>query len=633
MCGICGIMHYAGEKTIDREILKEMTDSMVHRGPDDSGSYLGWDAGRDRARLGLGHRRLSIIDLSAQGHQPMSNEDGTVWIVYNGEVYNFSSLKSDLIKKGHRFKSNTDTEVIVHLYEEEGKACVGKLRGMFAFAVWDEKKKNLFLARDRLGIKPLYYYFNDKTLIFASEIKSLLKSKEIIPEVNRAVLDAYLTFGFVPAPHTMFKNVYKLLPGHTLTYANERIVTEKYWDFDQIEQSPGRKESDYAREFMELLDECVKMRLISDVPLGVFLSGGLDSSTVVALMSRMAAGRVKTFSVGYKNKEANELEYARIVARKFNTEHHEFCLEPTDFYECIPKLIWHFDEPVVEAAAIPLYFISKLSRQHVTVLLSGEGADELLGGYSIYNRMRSMEQYRRLPLFLRNKVFDPLLLNFIASDKKKKKYSQWLNLPLEQRYLGVACELAHDFKNSLYSADFNNDGRSQKTFEYLSPYYEQVRNKDALTKMLYVDTKVWLPDDLLVKADKMTMATSVELRVPFLDYKLVEFAASIPSRFKIKNGVNKYLLKKAASRLLPPEVVYRKKQGFPVPIKAWFRGDFNEKIADVLLDPKSVQRGYFNKEHIVKMLAMHKQGRDELSKLLFSLTVLEIWHRVFIDSQ
>lgn len=634
MCGICGFVGLNDRQYIDRTTLSAMNNIMKHRGPDDEGVYLGMRIDEDKFCVGLGHRRLSIIDLSVNGRQPMSNEDGSVWIVYNGEVYNFIEIREDLIKKGHQFKSHTDSEVIIHLYEEKGRECVNYLRGMFAFAIWDEKKKTLFAARDRLGIKPFYYYFDNEKLIFASEAKSILRSGKINAQVNKSVIDAYLTFGYVPAPQTMFDGIKKLQPGYSFICDKRGIFIEKYWDIDEIEQGQDKGEKYYIEQFRDILDDCVRMRLISDVPLGVFLSGGLDSSTVVGLMSKMTNGTpVKTFCVGYKDKQASELEYARIVAKRFNTEHHEFCLEPTDFYEFIPKLVWHFDEPVAEAAAIPLYFISKLAGEHVTVLLSGEGADELFAGYPIYKYMNVIENYRIIPRFLRKNFFNHVLKGLICSEKKSNKYLQWSELPIELRYAGVSTEITDNFKSSFYSQDFlKNFSQGYSPAVYFSEYYRNVKNKDLLTKMLYIDTKVWLPDDLLIKADKMSMATSVELRVPFLDYKMVEFAMSVPSKYKIKNWTNKYLLKKAVEGFLPKEIIYRKKKGFPVPINAWFKGDFSEKVADVLLDPRSKKRGYFNSEYISKVVKLHKDGKEDYSKLLFSLLILEIWHRVFIDN-
>jgi len=634
MCGICGFVSLNGNESISKNCLSAMNNVMQHRGPDDEGTYFDCPIGENSFSVGLGHRRLSIIDLSVQGHQPMSNEDGSVWIVYNGEVYNFIELKDFLIKKGHKFKSHTDTEVIIHLYEEKGKECVNYLRGMFAFAIWDTKKKILFAARDRLGIKPFYYYYDSDKLVFASEVKSILKSGKVQPQVNKEVIDAYLTFGYVPAPQTMFSDIIKLQPGYMLTYEQGKLSVEQYWDINGIEQSQDKGEEYYLEQFRGLLGDCVKMRLISDVPLGVFLSGGIDSSTVVGLMSRMSPEKqVKTFCVGYKDKQSSELEYARIVAKYFNTEHHEFYLEPADFYSFIPKLVWHLDEPVVEAAAIPLYFISKLAHEYVTVLLSGEGADELFAGYYIYKKMEMIESYRRLPSWIRKNFSDPLLINSIVSDKKKKMFRHYLNLPLEERYLGVSVELTPEIKSQLYDPEFSLEyGNLKLPYEYLSPYYRRISHKDALTKMLYIDTKVWLPDDLLIKADKMSMATSVELRVPFLDYKLVEFAMSVPSKYKMHNSTTKYLLKKSVKSLLPKEIIHRKKKGFPVPINAWFKGDFSEKAAAVLMDGKSLKRGIFRSDNIAKLIKTHKQGKEDYSRLLFSLIMLEFWHNIFIDN-
>ncbi len=630
MCGICGIINYGGNSGVERETLVKMCRVIEHRGPDDEGVHLAWKDAQGKYRLGFGHRRLSIIDLSPLGHQPMSNEDNSIWITYNGEIYNFAEIKQELIGKGHKFKSHTDTEVIIHLYEEEGKDCVKKLRGMFAFAIWDEKKRILFAARDRLGVKPFYYYSDKDNFIFASEIKSILRSGLVTPEVNTGVLEMHLTLGYTPAPNTMFKNINKLLPGYSLTISEGRLQVEEYWDICGIVKDEELREEEYIEQFRTMLNDCIRMRLVSDVPLGVFLSGGIDSSTVVGLMSAMTKERVKTFCVGYKERESSEFEYARIVAKKFNTDHHEYILEPTDFYDFIPKLIWYFDEPVVESAAIPLYFISKLAREHVTVLLSGEGADELLAGYSIYSYMQSIDKYRALPELLRKSIGDWIIKGLIRSKKKRDKYGEWINLPLEKRYLTVPAELNRGFKERLFNKEFLNKGKVEAS-DIIGKYYNQVKDQDGLSKMLYVDTKTWLPDDLLIKADKMSMATSVELRVPFLDHKLVEFAASIPSKYKLRDGTGKYLLKKAVTGLLPDRIINRKKKGFPVPINAWFKGNFSEKAKEVLLDSKSLRRGYFNKEFLQNIIHDHASGIDDHSKLLFSLVLLEFWHRSFIE--
>jgi len=633
MCGICGFISFNNNHTIDKDVLVSMNDLMKHRGPDDSGIYLGAILGNNKFKVGLGHRRLSIIDLSVLGHQPMTNEDATIWIVYNGEIYNFLELRELLIGRGHIFKSHTDTEVIIHMYEEFGTSCIDHFRGMFAFALWDEKNKVLFAARDRLGKKPFYYYVYNNMLIFASEAKSILKSGKIDANVNRNVIDFYLTLGYVPAPQTMFERIYKLLPGHMLIFSENEFLTKQYWDIDSIGCVEDKGEKFYIDQFLGLMDECVRMRLVSDVPLGVFLSGGIDSSTITGMMSQLSKTKpVKTFCVGYKDKQASELAYAKIMAKRFGTDHHEFLLEPTDFYEFIPKLVWHFDEPVVEAAAIPLYFISELAREHVAVLLSGEGADELFAGYPIYRYMNMIDKYRKIPHYARKYFFDQIIKCFISSRKKRSKYLDWTQLPLEQRYFGVSAELTDSFKGELYSHDFRNfiDDKASVQ-DYLLPYYNKASNKDSLGKMLYVDTKVWLPDDLLIKADKMSMAASVELRVPFLDHKLVEFAATVPSKYKIKKWTSKYLLKKAVRNLLPKEIIYRRKKGFPVPINAWFKGDFSEKAQDTLLNGRN--RGYFDNEYVAQIIKKHKEGKEDYSKQLFSLIVLEMWHKVFIDGK
>jgi len=558
MCGICGIYNFNNAQDVERERLLGMCRIMEHRGPDDEGMHI-IHRDEENFSVGLGHRRLSIIDLSPSGRQPMSNEDGTLWITYNGEVYNFKEIRHELVSKGHKFKSHTDTEVIVHLYEEEGKECVKKLRGMFAFVIWDNRNRTLFAARDRLGIKPFYYYYSKDNFIFASEIKAILQSGRVLPEVNTEVMNIHLTLGYTPAPYTMFKNIFKLLPGNLLVLSKGRLKIEQYWDIAAVANNEKLPEREYVERFQSILKDCIQKRLISDVPLGVFLSGGVDSSTVVGLMRSLVNEKIKTFCIGYSEKKSSELEYAKIVAKKFNTDHHEYILEPENFYDFIPKFIWHFDEPISEPAAIPLYFISKLARKHVTVLLSGEGADELLAGYPIYNYMQTIDRYRKLPGVLRRNLTDKFLTRLIKSEKKRDKYSEWINLPLEERYLSVPSELSGSMRKKLFNKDFLNHSQLEAA-EVMGNYFEKVKSQDNLSKMLYVDTKTWLADDLLTKADKMSMAVSVELRVPFLDHTLVEFVASVPSRYKLRNGKSKYLLKKSVSGLLPKEIINRKKK-------------------------------------------------------------------------
>jgi asparagine synthase (glutamine-hydrolysing) len=620
MCGICGVFFYQQQKP-HRETLKKMNATMRHRGPDGEGYYFG-------DNIGLGHRRLSIIDLES-GQQPMSNEDKTVWIAYNGEVYNYRELQAQLSQKGHLFRTHCDTESIIHAYEEYGEACVEKLRGMFAFAIWDEPRQRLFLARDRLGIKPLYYYLGRDSVAFASEIKALL-AWGVKAEVNRQVLDSYLTLGYVPAPQTMFAGIYKLLPGHSLTCTREGTRLRKYWDFDHL-QPEERPESYYTEKLMGLLSDCVDMRLMSEVPLGVFLSGGLDSSTVVSILGQRAYKPLRTFSVGYHRRYDDcELKYADIIARRFHSEHHELNLDSVDFFDLIPKIIWHLDEPVLEAAAIPLYLLSKFAREHITVMLSGEGSDELFGGYLIYKHMCAMEYFGLMPGWLRHNIIGPLMKR-LANSRRAVKYSDWFPLPLAQRYLGVKAELTDGLREKLYSAELKNLAVQHSVQQEIMPYYERVQHKDALAQMLYVDTKLWLPDDLLTKADKMTMATSVELRVPFLDHKLVEFAATIPSRYKLRRWTEKYILKQAVAKIVPPAIVQRPKRGFPVPISAWFAEGLKQQASEILLDTRTRQRGYFNHRFLETMLQEQSWGKEDWSAQIFSLIALELWHRIFID--
>lgn len=624
MCGISGILHFDYSKKIRPELLTRMNQTMVHRGPDDSGIY-------QNGSVGFGHRRLSIIDLDT-GHQPMYNEDASICIVFNGEIYNHEELRKELQAKGHQFRTRSDTEAIIHCYEEYSFACINRLRGMFAFAIWDANQRKLLLARDRLGIKPLYYYSDQNSLIFASEIKAIMASGYLKPEVNLGAIDAYLTLGYVPGPETFFKNIYKLLPGHILYTRNGHIRFEEYWDFDNV-SSHVMSESECCERIRELLHECVGMRLMSDVPLGAFLSGGVDSSSVVAAMAQ-ETDRVETFSIGYQDaEEESELEYARLVARRFGTKHHEFILEPKDFFKSIPELLLHLEEPIVEPAAIALFHISRLAREHVTVLLSGEGADEIFGGYAIYRKMQILTRIRQIMPLVHNRFIMKVLSSFLNPDQSPQKHLDWLRLPLEERYLGVSCDVTASIKQKLYSEDLKAIGQQNSIVEEaFRRNYGKVQYRDALGKMLYVDTKIWLPDDLLTKADKMTMATSVELRVPFLDNKFVEFAASVPSALKIKGRTSKYIFKKAMEGILPDTIIYRKKRGFPVPINQWLGSDLYAQAAGILLDPGSLQRGYFNEVHLSQMLNQQKRGRTDLSRRIFSLLVLELWHQAFIDA-
>ena len=617
MCGICGIVSFAAVNAVRSEDLLAMRDCMVHRGPDAAGGFV-------NGTVGLGHRRLSIIDIST-GHQPMTNEDGTVVIVYNGEIYNYQDIRNDLLAKGHVFATRSDTEVIVHAYEEFGERCVDHFRGMFAFALWDSRRRCLFAARDRLGKKPFYYAQWGNTFLFASEIKAILAHPAARREVDDESLNLYFGFRYVPGPRTMFRGITKLQPGHTLMVTVEEVRTQRYWDINEISTRSVPLEE--AQEgFVSLLKESVRMRLMSEVPLGVFLSGGVDSSAIVALMSEMVADPIRTFSVGYAGDAAeNEFEYARMVAIRYRTDHHEFRLTADDFLGFLPKLVWHLDEPIADASTIPLYYISKLAKEHVTVVLSGEGADELLGGYYIYKKMLLLESMRSFP-------GTSLLAGLAAGaarfsgNRKLERYAAMIQQPLEERYAGVANALNDAERTALFGGR-PPSSRGAVTREY----YDRVGQREPLNRMLYLDTKVWLPDDLLMKADKMTMATSVELRVPFLDHRLVEYAASLPVSYKVHGNETKYLLKRAMESRLPHEVLYRPKKGFPVPISRWFREKAGS-LREVLLDPGSASRQFFVPAVLEGLIRQHEKQQQDMSDVLWPFLVFEYWHKVYINN-
>ncbi len=643
MCGICGTVGFS-----NKELLEKMCDVMKHRGPDDEGMYLSKvQSPKSKVQVGLGVRRLKVIDLET-GHQPIHNEDETIWIVSNGEIYNYKDLRIDLKKRGHRFYTKSDTEVIVHLYEEYGEDCVKKLRGMFAFAIWDEKKEKLFLARDRLGIKPLYYFSHNRELLFASTIKSIFQSSKIGREVNLRALDYYLTFLYVPAPETMFKGIKKLLPGHILVYANGEISVKQYWDLPITDHSApegrdpasgGRSpitvhdEKYYAERIYELLKEAVEERLMSEVPLGAFLSGGIDSSIVVGLMSRIMDQPVKTFSIGY-GKEAqayNELKYSRLVAKHFKTDHREFIVEPK-VIELLPKLIWHLEEPFADSSAIVTYLVSQVAREHVTVALTGIGGDEAFGGYPRYLGTRFAESYLKIPEFLREKVISRIVNGLPESTKgshlanRLKRFIRFSPLPPEERYISWLSFFDEEARGELYS------GTYQDTMEIHKSYFEKAGAEDFLDRVFYVDVKTYLPDDLLFTGDRMSMANSLELRVPFCDHRLLEFSATIPQEMKIRGWHLKYLLKKSMSELLPPAILKRGKQGFMVPLGIWFQRELKDFTSEILLGPKASERGYFKSDYVKRLLEEHYSGRKDNTHRIWALLVFELWHRTFIDS-
>ena len=528
MCGFCGILSFEKNVGVDPSLIARISSTLSHRGPDESGVYV-------KGRIGLGHRRLSIIDIE-DGHQPMkshSHDGASQVIVYNGEIYNYLALRRELKDLGHRLRTKSDTEVLLAAYRQWGHQCVDRLRGMFAFAIWNEANNILFLARDHMGIKPLYYHLGHNSFVFASEVRAILATPLVGSNLEKSALDAFLTLGYTPSPKTMFKGVLKLMPGHAMTVdADGKVQTWAYWNFNRVTPAAPLTFNDSKERLRELLQKSVRMQLMSEVPLGVFLSGGLDSSAIVATICQVSGQRVKTFSVGYEgDNAANELPFARKIARLFGTEHHEFILTPYDFLDSIPQMVGMAEEPLVEAPAIPLYQIAKAAKPHATVLLSGEGSDELFGGYGLYQKMLQME--RRFPLLRALKCVPHCL---VPGDRIKK-YVDWFSSPLAARYRGTSANVTQRIRRSFYSPNFlDYVKRDRYVDDAFHRWFRDVAQRDTLTQLLYVDAKTWLPDDLLLKADKMTMAASIELRVPFLDHKIVEFASSLPVNFKIRNG-------------------------------------------------------------------------------------------------
>jgi asparagine synthase (glutamine-hydrolysing) len=628
MCGITGFVDFqdASKARTEEErgrILEQMCRVIRHRGPDDQGVML-------QPGVALGMRRLSIIDL-AGGHQPISNEDNAATIVFNGEIYNYRELQGELESRGHQFRTNSDTETIVHAYEEFGSSCVDHLRGMFAFAIWDDREKKLFIARDRVGKKPLYYSVTPGgTLVFGSELKSLLEHPDVARNVNSQALDAYFSLGYVPDPISIFDNVEKLPPGHHLTFNKGRLTVERYWDFSYQTNGNGHKASDYFEELRALLDEAVKLRLVSDVPLGAFLSGGIDSSTVVALMARHMDQPVKTFSIGFNEDSYDELKYARLTAQKFGTDHHEFLVTP-DVCEVVDELAWHFDEPFADSSAIPTYVVSKLAREHVKVVLTGDGGDELFAGYSRYVTERNRSAFDLLPGSIRNLLMDPLSRR-LPHGAWGRNYLHNVSLDPISRYLDNVSVFTGLNKSSLYTADFSDQLRNSN---HLDSYFRELSRNvitDApLDSLLYIDSKTYLPGDILTKVDRMSMAVSLEARVPLLDHKLIEFVTRIPASLKLAGIETKHLFKRAIADLVPAEIINRPKQGFGVPIQQWINQQLRERIRDTLNDPRTLQRGYVTRSHVELLLDEHERGRRDHAMALWSLLMLELWHRQYVD--
>jgi asparagine synthase (glutamine-hydrolysing) len=622
MCGICGVYNLQSGEPVSRELMEQMTGLITHRGPDESGIYL-------EGPVGLGSTRLSIIDLSG-GHQPMSNETGDIWIVFNGEIWNYKTLRKELLEKGHQFRTNSDTETIIHAYEEYGVDCIPQLHGMFGLAIWDLSRRRLLLARDRVGKKPLYYTCVDGNLVFASEIKSLLCHPQVKRRADVQALADFLSVRYVPGPATLFANISKVLPGHWMLIENKELKEKCYWDFT-FGKTENRPVEDYIHGIRQHINRAVEERLMADVPLGAMLSGGVDSSIITGIMSQLMDEPVKTFSVGFDVPEYNELPYARLVAQHFGTEHHDLIVKCSDLSAYWPLLTWHRDEPVSEASDLGVYLISKLARQHVKVVLSGEGGDELFAGYPKYIVDWLARYYQILPTPIRDQVITPLLEHLPYSMRKLKMASRALSQPAPERWMNWFGVFNGQLKNNLLSTSTKAsiDSDSSQVFRR---WLEKNPQRDDLSSMLYLDTKIWLPDNLLMKGDKMTMAASLEARIPLLDYKLIEYAASIPSNVKIKPFKAKYLLKRAYADLLPEPILTRKKMGFNVPISIWFRGEQRNLITRLLLSERARSRGFLDSEFVACLLRDHLEGRTQYGNQLFILASLELWFRVFIDN-
>jgi asparagine synthase (glutamine-hydrolysing) len=633
MCGINGIAFSSrSRRRVDATALKTMRDVITHRGPDDEGIYID-------ENVGLGHRRLSIVDV-ASGHQPMTNEDGSLYITYNGEVYNHADYREELESRGHVYRTHCDTETILHLYEDYGDACVEHLRGMFAFAIWDRNKRELFIARDRVGIKPLYYvHTTDGSLYFASEIKALLEAHAVKAELNFAAFSDYLANHATSGEETLFAGVKRLMPGHTLTWRDGEIKIRKYWDVSFAKVAPnGHSDKDYIAEWSELFRKSVELRLMADVPLGMFLSGGIDSSAIAAVMSTLVDEPIKTFSVAFKEREANELEYARLVARAYKTDHHEVVISPEEFFAALPDLIWHEDEPLAHPSSVALFFVSRLAAQHVKVVLTGEGSDELMAGYARYRKtilnLAFSEHYHRMvPAGVRDLIRGQIA-GMSASKLRAKLSRTFLSRApdIESIYFDNFAVFPRSDQNQLLTRDTIDRIGGIDPYAGVRRVLSETDAQSLLDRLLYADIKTYL-HELLMKQDQMSMAASLESRVPFLDHKLVEFTSSLPERLKLRRWTTKYVLRQSMKGVLPEQILTRPKMGFPVPVDAWFRGPYAQVLDDYVLSSRALERGIFNADTVRTLVKEHQRGVANHSERLWSLVNLEMWFQRFIDGE
>ena len=631
MCGICGFVN-EDARPASVEIVKKMCDTMIHRGPDEEGHWL-------KRNIALGMRRLKIIDL-VTGSQPVFNEDRSIVAVFNGEIYNFLELRDELEKAGHSFYTHTDTEIIVHAYEQWGRDCFQHLNGMFSIAVWDDTQQQLILARDRLGKKPLYYHhMPGKSFAFGSEIKPIIAGGFVSRlQPDHVAIHHYLTLQYVPDPWSAFVGIKKLPPAHYLVWKNGAVQLFKYWNLCYIPKNT-KSEEELSRELERRLERAVRLRLISDVPLGSFLSGGIDSSIITAMMARLSDKPVKTFSIGFKEETFSELPYARMVATLYNTEHHEFIVS-YDQAEVMSNLIEYFDEPFADSSALPMYYLSKMTRQYVTVALCGDGGDEIYAGYQRYRLDKLIRYYTMIPRFLRRAILEnivkiipepthvPIEKNWVAGLKRLRQVT---GISEKASLIRWGSYFTEEMKHNIYTADFAGSLKEHQTDDILIDSFNHACAESFMDKTLCVDVTNYLPGDLLVKADRMTMANSLECRSPFLDHEMVEFAAHLPDALRLRSSTHKYLLKKTFGNLMPPEVRNRGKIGFGIPIGEWFRTSLHDKAYDILLSTRSINRGIFKKDAIENILDEHSRQKVDHGKRIWTLLMLELWFRAYVD--
>jgi asparagine synthase (glutamine-hydrolysing) len=633
MCGFAGLVASDRLHADERARVTLMRDVLRHRGPDDDGMFVD-----DHAALG--HRRLSIVDLAA-GHQPIANEDERVWIVFNGEIYNHAAIRAELESAGHTYRTRSDTETIVHAYEQWGDACVERLRGMFAFAIWDAPRRRLLLARDRLGIKPLYWSLVRGRLAFGSEIKAILESGLVRARANEPAIPELLGTRYLSGTETLFACIHRLLPGHTLVFEDGAVTTRQYWDVPVGPASAATKartDAEQVERFRALLEESVRLRLMADVPLGMFLSGGLDSSAIAALMARMIDRPLRTFSVAFKHRAFSELDYAREVATAIGAERHEVVIDEADFFGALPRLIWHEDEPIAHPSSVPLYFVSRLARDHVKVVLTGEGSDELLAGYGKYPRAlvnwRAAAAYRAVPSPLRDWVARSVV-SWLPGGIGRYARRSFLAMPRtpEAMFFDNFAAIGVRRQASLLAEPFRRLATADGAYGPSRAYYDAPgAGSPVLDRLLYTDLKTYLVE-LLMKQDQMSMAASIESRVPFLDHHLVEFVAGLPPRLKLRGFQTKWILREAVKGILPASILTRRKMGFPVPFALWMRGTWQQVARDVLLDPRSVQRGVIDRAGVERLLAAHASGAADGGDAIWSLLNLELWYRTFVDGE